>query len=232
MNLIQSKLAFFLIIISTQAFGQLNLAKQHSGVSIKDTTLLNQPLVDGTLHTWSKKSSTTHSFLFSKTWLTGDVKFKGEWYLNQKIIYDIYEHLVLIGVNYNGSYVPHLINQNYISEFIINGKRFIKSPEKELPLYKGYMEVVASHPDFISYIFHNKTADLDYGNFIFKTSNKYFLFKDGKYHAIKFKFQLTKLFKEHKQAINQYCRDNSYKLGNGNDFEFLMITNHIKSLMQ
>jgi hypothetical protein len=158
------------------------------------------------------------SYYLSDKFTSADVSYDGQFYYDQKLKYDIYKDILILKPNGEYNYMGLILIKEKIDFFSINGKKFINLNFKKaiLPEFiNGYYELILTTEKFIFYIKHHKDIskiiiDTNILN-EFEENNQFVLNYKDKFFQINSKKDLTNLFPEYRNKINEYYLLNKEK---------------------
>jgi hypothetical protein len=156
--------------------------------------------------------------LDAQTWAVGDVTYDGAVYKNIPLMYDIYKD-VLVSLLYNHFSMYTLLTER-VSDFSFSGHRFVRLNAAGLvndksgistgfydQLYGGKSEVLAKRSKTIQNSTNQTLALETY----FIETNDYYVRKGGTYYKVSGQGSFLDVFKDKKQALQKYMKDNSFK---------------------
>jgi len=171
----------------------------------------NTPLFNGLGYVEKYKVINEYNKFFkSSEFLPATIVYKGQYYPNIEMKYDLYEDVVLLTHKKGMRIVLLQPIKARIDSFVIDGHNFrnINDTAAETLGMTGFYEVLFDAPGFQLLEKHHKRRFERKGkNTVyseFKQRNKMILFYNGSYHEIKTRISLTKLFPEYKSEIQDF----------------------------
>lgn len=204
-------LSAVLIVTSFLGFGQSYKQNLYSwfdtNVGIENTTIYqgveyeekNNPLND------------QHSFFKENQYVNGSILYKGEYFFNIKMKYDLYDQeLIVLFDKENRNSITIQLFKKSIDEFYLHNTRFKKLKINDTPDF--YEEAFKSN-SLKLYIRNRKTKkEIQYrGKLInvYRESNfQYFIYYNNLYNEINSRKNIISIFPKQKQLINSFFKDN------------------------
>jgi hypothetical protein len=166
----------------------------------------NTGLLDGIAYRELYKTENgDHQFYASSSFQKGDITYKGQYYFDVDMKYDIHNDEIIVRIPAQTvTPIIQLIKKN-VNKFSINNSEFIL-------LQDGFYEVLSKTKTLSLYKKHKKTSTKYYsGRFTFyrfnKSKNEYFMYLNNEYHKItKSKNSFIKVLPEYKNEINSFYK--------------------------
>ncbi len=223
----------FLTLPPSLSYGQAQI-DQHEHYNWFDELvgIENTGLYKGIVYTEKYRTINEHTkFYFSPNFLPGSVVYDGQSYFNIEMKYDVFEGDILVRVQNRLGGTTLLLIRDKIDGFTINDLDFIKIDDKdsEENNITGFYEVALKNSKFTFYQKHIKNRfkrkDRSTIYYEFKNAtNEYLLFYNNKYHVIKNRKDVSKLFPSLKKDLDTFYNiTGSYKNSNPNEFMLSLI---------
>ncbi|HTE31920.1 MAG TPA: hypothetical protein VK666_16175, partial [Chryseolinea sp.] len=144
-----------------------------------------------------------HPYFGLDDWSDGSIMYDDEFYDNVQMFYDISRDRVITEHILNGAKIE-LITEK-VSHFTINGHKFvhlIQDPSRVIVsgfhevLYDGKTKVYARREKYL-----RSRAESNAIAYSFEEKNRLYIFKDGKYHAVRSKGSVWDVFTDKKQDL-------------------------------
>lgn len=156
-----------------------------------------------------RKLKENTNFFISPKFLTGSVNYDGESYFDIEMKYDVYEQELIIRFQNRGAGTTVIkLIKNKVKEFTIDKHRFVQLFNSDLNRanFSGFYEVLSEKPFFTVFKQHKKNKEERFyiGRMYddFKTlKTDLLILHKNKYHEIKNKKELLKLFPEFKKEL-------------------------------
>lgn len=188
----------------------------------------NSEINNGQLYlNYYKTSNNTHSYLNSETFEKGNVEYENQAFDDVVLNYDIFKNNLLIKPNgINDRRLVILITQK-IQSFTFAGKSFVNlnyNPTSKADFIKGFYEEKFVGEKFTFYIKHSKekrevtSEGKIYDDF--KVKNSFVIAFKNKFYTIDSKRNLTDIFPELKNNIDNYYLQND-KIEASNKTQFM-----------
>jgi len=184
------------------------------GNAISNSKTENSPLFNGKLYSSSAYNPEYgHPFYASSEWQVGTITYDGVTHSHVPLLYDIVQDEVLIQPPNNPSSIS-LVKEK-VSQFTVHNHTYVYKKAVAgsiLPegfydlLFDGKVNALARHEKKPKSVSKSSTVLKTY----FKSSDQYFISKDGAYYTVKNQSDILKLFPESKAALNQFM--NEHKL--------------------
>jgi hypothetical protein len=154
-----------------------------------------------------------HPYFISNDWKVGSIQYDEQVYENVGLLYNIFTDQVII--EYYRSETPLELVKERVRSFTIDGHTFIQLRENNLP--NGFYERLSDGNAKVyvkrSKGFQEKTPSSGKIERTFDEKSKYYILKDGIYHAVKSKSSLIKIFDTRKKEIKQFLNKNRLVFG-------------------
>ncbi len=151
---------------------------------------------------------------FIDEWIEGSVVYDHEYYTKVPILYDISLDRIVVDNAFSIKKVM-LVNE-MVEEFTIGEHHFVHLTDQPIPkghyelAYDGNVKVYARHRKTL------QTRKVDYSVVNeFESKKVYYIYKDGKFHSVRSKGSVLKVFEDKKKELKKFAKDN--KLGFGPD---------------
>ena len=223
-------LAFFLVFISPKGQAQFSLDKYSPADTIKGSIYDKGDLVDGQYFPIIRKSKNSHPFYGYGNWMEADIHFKGEWFQDQYVLFNIYENVLYVGVKSNSTIHPHKINQEAVEEFYIEYRRFKRLQSDQLLFWDGFYEVILEGTNVSFYINHRKTEILENTEVYYKETDVYYFLHQDTYKIITTRRSIFKHFKEIKPKLRKFVKENKLNPKNGKIYDLTRLFQYINTL--
>lgn len=178
----------------------------------KTTDLLNSKLSYGLVfeEKWRKKIKNNHNFFLSDLFQKGNIHYRGEYFFDIKLKYDIVDDLVIARITNQQQKTSIVLEKNFINKFQLNNFNFVNT----FPQDYGFLEIIFVADNFSILKKHQKVSNKNTDfNFIYHTfkkkKDKYFLFLKNYYFQIESKKDFIKIFPNQKEKIIKYFKTNS-----------------------
>ncbi|WP_431122020.1 hypothetical protein [Flagellimonas flava] len=216
------------------ALGQSSIQdKDHYNWFDKTTGIENTNLLEGTL-TVEKYGAVdgTHKFYASNDYLKGYIVFDGETYFDVDMKYDLYEDELLLPLRSDAQVQLLKLVKERISEFVIDGRRFIVVIHKGEGQAKvtSFYEMMSETPWFRLLKKHKKVGFTNYKKnlvrYKFVSKDAYYVNHGDHLTEIKNKKDILRIFPEAKSALNKQSIDNLKKANRDEYFIKMMDVIH------
>ena len=192
-----------------------NVVKQYD-LSFRDQSLLN----NGSEYQPPLQTNDTHPFYHSYDWQPADIVYNGLVFSDVDVLCDLYRDKLVIE-HFHGAKIQ-LISQK-LTEFTINGKRFLNFTPEILPTSlpeSGFYEVL--HDGITQCLIRRKknmqrTIESHVVEVYYKEKVSYFVRKDQTYYPVKSKKSLLRLLDDKRNELNQYIRKQNISFKNDRD---------------
>ncbi|MFK7812960.1 MAG: hypothetical protein AB8B59_10730 [Maribacter sp.] len=157
-----------------------------------------------------------HKFFKSSEFLFGDLIYGDQYYGNVNLKYDLDADDVLLDIGYLGKFPILKLYKSRISEFSLDGKKFINVGASNPDVTKGFHEVVWDSDDLKLLKKHKKeklkklSIKLVYYEFF--DENSYFFEYKNVLHPLNKRGDLLKVFPEFKKEIKQLYKKRFVKI--------------------
>jgi hypothetical protein len=160
----------------------------------------------------------------------GNVKYAGELYTNVPLYYDL-ETDQLVTAFPHGKKIQLLRSQ--VEYFEIDGHKFVLLDNKKMAngfydlLYDGKMKFYAQRQKVLV-----MKVDSNGGNAhnIFESSVKYFILKDGAYHAVKTRRSVLALMSDHRKEIKRALKAANVRYKNEREKAIALLLNNYERI--
>jgi hypothetical protein len=176
-----------------------------------------------------------HPYFQQDSFQTGAVLYDGISYPGIPLKYDVYQD-VLIVRDYDKSSLIELLTEK-ISWFQISSHRFVYLlPPKEIRnITSGFYELLLSHP--LCSIYARRTKQVPVASKSeeqqqFTEKSVYYIMINDVYFAISDKESLLRVFKDKKDALKKYIKENNLNFRRGLEKAIINTTTHYHTLKQ
>jgi len=213
---------FFLccgLICSVLAFGQplrsdssfVAEARKNSITRYAESIGGQSHLYNGSAYSEYVSQREEHPY-FIDEWIDGSVTYDGEFHDNVPILYDLSLDHIIIDNPFSIKKVM-LVNDK-VAAFTIQDHRFVHLMDTPLPAghyelaYDGKIKVYARYRKTL------QSRVVDYSIFNeFQEKSLYYIYKDGKFIAVKGKRSVVKVLESKKRELKKFIRDNGLAFG-------------------
>jgi len=198
---------------------------------------INQELINGILFENKNPNAIGHPYFLDYYSNTGTVIYRGQHYSNLNLRYDIYDQQVLLIYLFNKiEYKLHLHNE-FITEFTIENKKFIKKAFGANEVAKFYQVIGEDLPIKMLYFWGKNLSNIYINNpdiKIFTSMQKEtFILFNNELVSFNGNRSFTGKFPSvSKTAIKKYFRMNETKVKLANDYEMELLIEFINTLAQ
>lgn len=178
-----------------------------------------------------------HKFFESPNFIQGRIIYENQIYNDVQLKYDLFEDQVLINLQTkSGNSIFQLINK-FVQSFTLNNKIFVNLSEHKVnnssTSIQGFYQVSFHGTDLILYKKHSKYRIKHYEKKIvlseFKNKETYYIYFERSFYLINSKSDLTKLFPNHKKAINNFYSKNRLLLKSNYEMFLIQLSKQISS---
>ena len=176
----------------------------------------------------------TNTPYYPGEYTSGSFKFRGVEYNTVKMRIDCYtKRLVVLTPDENMNRVMHPAD---VKRAIIGSTPFVYFSRKEATPGEGYYAALYEGENFSVYSQHyvNNLIQKAQGRVMlrgFSLKERVFLVKDGQWIALSGKSTFIKHFKAHKEALNDYCKDNGLLFKKGNHSDWTALASYCETLI-
>lgn len=223
---------FWLAALSTafSSYAQFPLNKYSPGDSVSNTLYGDFDLADGQYIPFNKKSNYSHPYFGNGNWSNADIQYKGEYYRNQYVLFDLVSNFLYVGANVNNHLVLHTINQEEIDEFWINGHHFKPLYGVRYPSHYGFYEVIQEGPKASCYIDRRKIEETDSYRLFYDQRDKYLFYLNDNYYLISRMNSVLKKFPLIKKDLRRFIRANNLIIRKGRVNDLYILFDYINSI--
>jgi hypothetical protein len=188
-------------------------AKQNA-IKLYEASLKDQQLyLSGGAYVEPPRTDEQHPYFITDEWQIGSIEFDHHLFNNVYLLYDISSDKVL-----TESPVGNILSlTEKLSSFKFDKYHFVRivneSVGNSLPrtgyyevLYNGKTRVIARHEKDAQ-----EQIESTQLRFYYSPSNRFFVFKNGKYHSVKSKKSILKLLGEQKHALRSFISRNKIR---------------------
>lgn len=191
---------------------------------------------NGVYYTYPYYNAIGHPFLGQKEFETGSVIFRGKSYEALSINYELFNQQIILSREYNGVLQMNVLAPEFISEFYLKGKQFIKAEFQEGA--PEFFQVIVETPGISCYYtwYKERREIRDTGNrSIYSFSDqksKCYLLLDGRLNRYKSNKSFLKIFPDGSKAkIKTYLQDNQILVLEASDQEMSSLINYCDSVL-
>lgn len=226
-------LMLFVIAARAQDTADAGLAKTKME-AVYHQSVGQQRLYNGTQHTGYSPTIKGHAYYHTRDWQNGAVWYEGIHYANVPMIYDVYKDQLVIR-HPNEIFIVGLVSTK-VSSFSLGEKQFVRiDTGLAAGMQPGFYEVLANGGvmalarrvktmrEFIDYTSNRM-------NYEFMDQHKFYLKKDGTYHAIRSEARLLDVLHEERAQVKQFLRKQNLRFKNGAEQAIVQAVNHYSSL--
>ncbi|MCV9385041.1 hypothetical protein [Reichenbachiella ulvae] len=173
----------------------------------------NTPIANGSYYHIDPQTPRQHQFLASPIWDIGTVYMYGQQFDSIRILYNIYEDLLIVensGV-FRSNYQPIEPNQRAVDEFFIHGQHFVNINSDSIFYGPGFYEEIYKGENLSLYAKHLKTKTVNDMEVQYLKENQYFIDVGGHYEKYVNRRTLYKMFPSHKKEIRSFANRNGVK---------------------
>lgn len=136
-------------------------------------------------------------------WTVGDLYFRGEYYKDLYLFYDLENDVLLTKNHVNSAYLdqPIKINQDQISWFQIEGDRFVRRNYSSSKVSSGFYHELYEDGDFGMYAKRTKVRQLDVNEIRLTTEDSFYLIFKGAINRVSRPSSFYKLFPDLKPEL-------------------------------
>ena len=171
----------------------------------------SQHLYNGSEYVPYQPLNEEHPYFLTEEWITGSLKYDGEWFYDVPLLYDIDREVLVASYYYKG--IKMQLNNTRIDEFTIGAHRFInvKTHLDSIRPGKGFFELMY---DGKTDVFVKRTKKLNrriegLGEFSeFLESNPVYLMTQGQLVKINAKRDVLKALSQNKKELKVFIRKN------------------------
>lgn len=175
-----------------------------------------------------------HQYYESDDWEDGSVHYDGTLYRDVPLLYDVVLD-ELITDNFAGPLRIRLVSQK-VRQFSLPGHTFVRIVTDSLPdtgLRTGFYDQL--HSGGVSLLCKRTKIiyeEIESGrvNKEFLSKDRYYIFKDGKYHPVKSKRSVLSLYAGHRKEIQKHLRANKVRYRENPETAMILMTRHYDSL--
>lgn len=166
----------------------------------------NAPLYSGVEYVGHQVPMQGHPFFLTREWQRGRILFDGILYQDVPMLYDVAADVLVIGYAEETDPIVKLtLVPDKVTSFTLPQHRFVHLQDSSgslkagfyEQLYQGKAQVVAKR---------SKNTLMRPGSVAFYDADKLYLYKDGRYHAVKSKGSVLNVFKDRKKELTAYLR--------------------------
>ncbi len=237
------KLVSFLCIIflSTVTVGQ-NLIPANQTFAAADGQLFEQysslvnegaAIYNGPEYKGGDPTIAGHPYFLNKNFQYGSVQYMGNNYDSLIIGYNVVQDNLILVYPRDDSFFAIVPRKDRINYFTLLGHDFvqIKDPPKGLP-EKGFYDVLYDGQTKILARRRKTTVAYQEGNYLsqYKSTDQYFIRKDGQYHTLRSRSSLYQLFKNEKRDLKKFIRERNIDFKSDPDRYFYVLGPYLDEL--
>jgi hypothetical protein len=193
-------------------------ARQNSLRSYELATVVQSGLFNGTEYVEPRGTRDEHPFFMTDEWQQGDVEYKGQYYKNLPLLYDVTTDR-LVSELFNGQ--PFVLVNEHLKRFSLGGRKFIRvdrdSISNDLPAQGFYEEVYGGNTQVL--VRHSKVKEERIENttlqIYFTAKSKHYILHGGRYERITNKSGVLKVLKDHKTEVRSFIKKEKLKFSPG-----------------
>lgn len=232
------KAAFFFLVFFTIAPLQAQESASTLSLDIEGDVLNwydqqvgqeNTVLQIGSLNNPERKASGSHQYLESASWTSGNLVYRGQYFENVQLLYDIYEEAIITRniSNIQYSIQPIELIKEQVSSFTLHGANFEWIDKKIDSFENGFFEIIYRGDQMEVLAKRIKSIQIgSSGVNEYKQQDKYYLIIEDIPYRIYRKRSIIARFPEHKKQIKSFIKKNQIDiLEPGTDYQ-------LKSLIQ
>jgi hypothetical protein len=192
--------------VNSAAPGQVSEPAQAAITLYHQTIGRHAPLYSGPEYVDYTRRTEGHQFFSTSDWQRGSIFFDGVLYPEVPIMYDVVNDVLVIGyAEETDPIVKFTLVPDQVQYFTLPQHHFVHQQDSTSGLEKGFYDQLYNGKTEVL-AKRKKTILQKPENIQFYESDRFYLFKDGQYHAVKNKGSVLKLLKEHKKELSGYMR--------------------------
>ena len=207
------------LLFSSFAFAQDSVREseeQNKAVSFYRTSLgENSTLYKGRVYVGLNKLIKGHQFLDTDEWQPGSLYYKGNWYRDVPMLYDIFRDELVI--QHTNGFLKiqllkseldkfHFLNSTFVNIQDSSSLKTLPSPGVYEKVYGGEVSVFVKRRKLVKETIQEMEVKRE-----FEQTNQYFIQKENQYHEVKRKGSVLRVLKEHKKEIRKRMREEGIK---------------------
>jgi hypothetical protein len=167
-------------------------------------------LLSGSEYIEHDRFITGHAFYGENEWSKGEILYDGILYKNVVLKYDIYKDVVIANLSFERhSSTKVALHYHKIGAFTLQDKLFVmisdlnpSKPQFYEVIYNGTVKAIVRREKNLN----ERVESLEIKR-EFLSRDIFYIWKDDRYHSVKSKSSLLKLFTDHKKEINDLLKE-------------------------
>jgi hypothetical protein len=187
---------------------------------------IDQNLVNGVYFENLYQYTIGHPYLLANTFINGSVVFRGNQYSDLLLKYDLFNQQLLVNYAFNDIHVLFYLPKEFISEFIIENKIFVKRSIPGEVNDRIYQIIGKDYPTKILYTWEKIGTDFIY-YFEYGEANRssFIVIGSNQLGYNRNRSFIHKFPKQHQKLIKKYIHENKIRVKYSSDYEMdLLIT--------
>ncbi|MFM9837394.1 MAG: hypothetical protein ACKVOQ_03965 [Cyclobacteriaceae bacterium] len=171
-----------------------------------------------------------HPYFLSNNWIVGSIHYDGEIYENVGLLYNTLTDNVIVEY-YHSSTMIQLVKEKLLY-FTVYGQTFFNIQNNALQsgfyerLCNGKVKVFAKRFK----VFQKKTSFANQQSF--EEKSKYYIFKNGIYHAVKSKNSVLSVTGDQKKEVKQFLNKNGLQFGKSREMSIIKAVEFYNNLIE
>ena len=165
----------------------------------------------------------------------GSLIYRGVPYTDVKLRNDCHTHRLII-LSPDGKF-NRVLSPDEVDRAVIGNTLFVYFDARQATPGEGYYAAIHVGKDFSIYkqIYISNINKETSGSVMlqkFSLKERLFLLKDGKWNPLSGKSSFIKHFKNHKEELNSYCKQQQLKFGKKNETDWQKLAEHCETLIK
>lgn len=218
---------FGLLLSSLLAYAQS--AKQAEDIDLNavqiylDSVGRNSILYNGFYSAQSFNNNDEHPYLEKSDWTNANLTYKGIYYPNVKLRYNLVEGVVIVDDRRG---IPLILDNSQIQKLEIFNRTFAPIEEGDDPLlyewlYKGNHAIVAKRIKLLKRVIEYPSVKIFY-----ESEDEYYLLKGGLKYKVSNRSSLLRSLSDRKKQLKNYMRENRILYNENPERAMVLIISH------